>query len=126
MSFARARLYKLRTQRRLYNLYRGLHILCSSAKVVDRSCCWPCPGAALGSGAATDLFLPLPQERHFSSGTGVTPVSRHQTRFFPRRAVMYVPASDERKTKKAATLSVDTLVFDLEDGVAINQKVLFV
>ena len=46
-----------------------------------------------------------------------------QRRFFPRRAVMYVPASDERKTKKATTLSVDTLVFDLEDGVALNQKV---
>ena len=36
---------------------------------------------------------------------------------------MYVPASDERKTKKAASLSVDALVFDLEDGVATNQKV---
>ena len=39
---------------------------------------------------------------------------------------MYVPASDERKTKKATTLSVDTLVFDLEDGVAVNQKVALV
>lgn len=39
---------------------------------------------------------------------------------------MYVPASDERKTKKATTLSVDTLVFDLEDGVAANQKVALV
>ena len=37
---------------------------------------------------------------------------------------MYVPASDERKTKKAATLKVDTIVFDLEDGVAVSQKVL--
>ena len=36
---------------------------------------------------------------------------------------MYVPASDERKTKKAASLRVDTIVFDLEDGVALNQKV---
>ena len=36
---------------------------------------------------------------------------------------MYVPASDERKTRKAASLNVDTLVFDLEDGVAVNQKV---
>ena len=33
------------------------------------------------------------------------------------------PASDERKTKKAASLNVDTLAFDLEDGVAVNQKV---
>ena len=43
--------------------------------------------------------------------------------FRPRRTLMYVPASDERKTKKAASLRVDTIVFDLEDGVAANQKV---
>ena len=45
--------------------------------------------------------------------------------FRPRRTLMYVPASDERKTKKAASLRVDTIVFDLEDGVAANQKVYF-
>ena len=44
-------------------------------------------------------------------------------RFFPRRAVMYVPANDERKTNKAASLKVDTIVYDIEDGVAANQKV---
>ena len=123
MSFARA-LYKLRTpdQRRLHDL-RGLHILCSSGRVVGRFCS-PCPAATRGdSHAATNFFL-LQPERHFSSGTDVPPVTRHQRGFFPRRAVMYVPASDERKTKKAASLSVDTLVFDLEDGVATNQKVL--
>ena len=43
--------------------------------------------------------------------------------FRPRRTLMYVPASDERKTKKATSLRVDTIVFDLEDGVALNQKV---
>lgn len=36
---------------------------------------------------------------------------------------MYVPASDERKTRKVSTLRVDTIAFDLEDGVAMNQKV---
>ena len=36
---------------------------------------------------------------------------------------MYVPASDERKVRKTAAISVDSLVFDLEDGVAINKKV---
>ena len=36
---------------------------------------------------------------------------------------MYVPASDKRKINKAASLCVDTLAFDLEDGVAVNQKV---
>ncbi len=36
---------------------------------------------------------------------------------------MYVPANDERKVKKAKQLCVDTVVFDIEDGVALNQKV---
>ena len=43
--------------------------------------------------------------------------------FFPRRAVMYVPASDERKVMKTTTIAVDSLIFDLEDGVAVNKKV---
>lgn len=121
MSFARV-LYKLRThdRRRLYDL-RGLHILYSRGRVVGRSCS-PCPAATREGGCATNFFLPQ-QERHFSSGTDVPPVTQRQRGFFPRRAVMYVPASDERKTEKAASLSVDTLVFDLEDGVATNQKV---
>ena len=45
--------------------------------------------------------------------------------YFPRRAVMYVPASDERKVKKTTSLRVDSLVFDIEDGVAVSQKVTF-
>ena len=45
--------------------------------------------------------------------------------YFPRRAVMYVPASDERKVKKTTSLRVDSLVFDMEDGVAVSQKVTF-
>lgn len=45
-------------------------------------------------------------------------------KFHPRRAVMYVPASDRRKLQKIPSLGVDTVVIDCEDGVAINQKVL--
>lgn len=48
--------------------------------------------------------------------------SSHKGRFFPRRAVMYVPASDERKIRKIPSLNVDTVVLDFEDGVASNQK----
>lgn len=76
--------------------------------------------------AETQLsFSILRQQKHYSSSgsDGGAPEPHRQRGFFPRRAVMYVPASDERKTKKATTLSVDTLVFDLEDGVATNQKV---
>ena len=36
---------------------------------------------------------------------------------------MYVPACDERKVMKTTTIRADSLVFDLEDGVALNQKV---
>lgn len=39
-----------------------------------------------------------------------------------RRAMMYVPGSDERKLAKAAGLDVDTIVLDLEDGVALSLK----
>ena len=45
------------------------------------------------------------------------------TRFRPRRAVLYVPTPDQKKTQKIPTLNVDTVVFDFEDGVALNQKV---
>ena len=39
-----------------------------------------------------------------------------------RRAVLYVPAHDVRKTHKAAGLGVDAICFDLEDGVALSRK----
>ena len=58
---------------------------------------------------------------HYASAAPAEQASR----FFPRRALMYVPACDERKTKKAASLKVDTIVYDIEDGVAVNQKVRF-
>merc|ERR1712228_392786 len=40
----------------------------------------------------------------------------------PRRSFLYMPANNEKFIKKATTLDVDTLVFDLEDAVAPNQK----
>lgn len=43
--------------------------------------------------------------------------------FSPRRALLYVPASDVRKLEKLPTLCVDTVVIDLEDGVSVNRKV---
>lgn len=41
----------------------------------------------------------------------------------PRRAMLYVPGSDERKLQKISTLDVDCAVMDCEDGVAVNRKV---
>lgn len=39
-----------------------------------------------------------------------------------RRCILYVPGSDTRKMEKAVTLGADCVCFDLEDGVAWNQK----
>ena len=41
-----------------------------------------------------------------------------------RRTVLYVPASHKRALEKAKQLNVDSVIFDLEDAVAIEQKSL--
>jgi (3S)-malyl-CoA thioesterase len=40
----------------------------------------------------------------------------------PFRSVLYIPGSKERALQKAATLSVDAIIFDLEDAVAPAEK----
>lgn len=40
----------------------------------------------------------------------------------PRRALLYMPATDWRKVEKAAGMAVDSICMDLEDGVALNRK----
>ena len=40
----------------------------------------------------------------------------------PRRSVLYMPGSNTRAMEKAKTLDADTLVLDLEDAVAPDQK----
>ncbi len=39
------------------------------------------------------------------------------------RSQLYVPANDERKIRKSATLDCDSVVFDLEDAVPPDEKV---
>ena len=39
------------------------------------------------------------------------------------RSQLYVPANDERKIRKSATLECDSVVFDLEDAVPSGEKV---
>ncbi|GAB3106599.1 CoA ester lyase [Aestuariicella hydrocarbonica] len=41
----------------------------------------------------------------------------------PRRSVLYMPGSNSRALEKAKTLAADTLVLDLEDAVAPEQKI---
>lgn len=39
-----------------------------------------------------------------------------------RRALLFMPGDDRRKIEKGAGLSIDSVIMDLEDGVALNQK----
>jgi citrate lyase subunit beta-like protein len=39
-----------------------------------------------------------------------------------RRALLYVPGDDRHKIEKAATLGVDCICMDMEDGVALSRK----
>jgi citrate lyase beta subunit len=39
-----------------------------------------------------------------------------------RRVLLYMPGDAMKKIRKAATLGVDAIVMDLEDGVALNRK----
>ena len=41
----------------------------------------------------------------------------------PYRSALYMPASKERALEKAKTLAVDVILFDLEDAVAVDEKV---
>jgi len=45
-----------------------------------------------------------------------------QRPYIPRRALMYVPANDERKLAKIPTLKADCVCLDIEDGVALDSK----
>lgn len=39
-----------------------------------------------------------------------------------RRALLFMPGDDRRKIEKGAAMSVDSIIMDLEDGVALNNK----
>ena len=39
-----------------------------------------------------------------------------------RRSVLFMPGDSLRKIEKAATLPADSVIMDLEDGVAFNRK----
>ncbi|GMR59833.1 hypothetical protein PMAYCL1PPCAC_30028, partial [Pristionchus mayeri] len=57
--------------------------------------------------------------RHFSSAfQGV----KESARYVPRRALLYVPASSEKMLAKVPSIQADSVVIELEDGVAIAAK----
>jgi citrate lyase beta subunit len=45
-----------------------------------------------------------------------------QNTAFPRRSLLFMPGDSLRKIEKAAAWDVDTIIMDLEDGVAQNRK----
>lgn len=46
-----------------------------------------------------------------------------QVGYRPRRSLLYVPGTDDKKMQKAALLNADVVVLDCEDGVALPMKV---
>ena len=42
----------------------------------------------------------------------------------PRRSVLYMPGSNSRALEKGRTIAADALIFDLEDAVAPNAKII--
>uniref|UniRef100_A0A914Z2V9 Citramalyl-CoA lyase, mitochondrial n=1 Tax=Panagrolaimus superbus TaxID=310955 RepID=A0A914Z2V9_9BILA len=44
--------------------------------------------------------------------------------YIPRRALLYVPGSNEKMLTKVPTIKVDSLVLELEDGVALTSKTI--
>ncbi|MDG2339646.1 MAG: aldolase/citrate lyase family protein, partial [Paracoccaceae bacterium] len=41
----------------------------------------------------------------------------------PYRSVLYIPGAKDRALEKARNLPVDAIIFDLEDAVAVDEKV---
>jgi len=62
---------------------------------------------------STKRFIFLEQRRGFRNA---------KLAYVPRRAMMFVPGSDERKLKKIPQLGCDCVCLDMEDGVAQNRK----
>nr|CAG8504032.1 1633_t:CDS:10 [Entrophospora candida] len=61
--------------------------------------------------------------RYYASDSSKNePNNTSQTPPRSRRALFYVPGGEERKIKSSLKLNADSIVYDLEDGVAFNRK----
>jgi citrate lyase subunit beta-like protein len=58
--------------------------------------------------------------RLFNSNDGAPPIVTREER--PRRSLFSCPGSEEHKINKARSLQADSVVLDLEDGVAYDKK----
>ncbi|KAI7828337.1 citrate lyase beta subunit [Kickxella alabastrina] len=73
---------------------------------------------------STALRSAVSHLRHISTGSTAAPVPSglSLSSLSLRRAVFYVPCSDERKIAKSYTSAADCIMYDLEDGVSLNRK----
>ncbi|CAG8820326.1 18698_t:CDS:2, partial [Gigaspora rosea] len=62
--------------------------------------------------------------RHYTGGAQKNVIAPKHTTPRPRRALFYVPGSEERKIKSSLKVTADSIVYDLEDGVASNRKAI--
>ncbi|XP_040984633.1 citramalyl-CoA lyase, mitochondrial isoform X6 [Aquila chrysaetos chrysaetos] len=90
---------------------------------------WPnsCQGTDFGRDVRKRSAVNTPSPCRVDSPlpAGVPKLSYHfasSHKYVPRRAVLYVPADDEKKIRKIPSLNVDCAVLDCEDGVALNRK----
>ena len=67
-------------------------------------------------GGQKSQWITMSFKRYFETGEG-------HLDFVPRRALMYIPGSDQRKLQKIPNLGCDCAVMDMEDGVAQTRKV---
>src|SRR5512135_3464423 len=49
-------------------------------------------------------------------------VTQQESSMRPRRCLLFMPGDDLKKIQKGIGLGVDSIVMDLEDGVALNRK----
>lgn len=63
-------------------------------------------------------MLPKTIIRHISQFAGV----RDAAKYVPRRALLYVPASNQKMLDKVPMMQADSVVLELEDGVALTAK----
>ncbi|VDN54802.1 unnamed protein product [Dracunculus medinensis] len=60
---------------------------------------------------------------HFASNSfSTTGNVYNRAKYIPRRALLYVPGSNLKMLQKVPQIKVDSLVLELEDGVAMNAK----
>jgi len=69
------------------------------------------------------MFRALVRKNPLLSSSIRTMTTEAESVFRPRRSLLYIPGSSEKMVAKSVTLGADTIVLDMEDGVAANAKV---